>query len=56
MKHTTMDRKTFLKWLGTLLVGLCSGGSLRDTPSAPSATKRPLKEARHYRPSRHLAG
>ncbi|HOY08471.1 MAG TPA: hypothetical protein PLB05_00155 [Candidatus Omnitrophota bacterium] len=56
MKHTTMDRKTFLKWLSALLVGLCSNGGLGNASAAPSAAKRPLKEARHYRPGRHLAG
>jgi len=54
-KHQTMDRKTFLKWLGAVLIGLCSGNGILDKNN-PVTKKHNPKEARHYRSSRHLAG
>ncbi|HQO58523.1 MAG TPA: hypothetical protein PLT76_07350 [Candidatus Omnitrophota bacterium] len=56
MQHKTMDRKTFLKWLGALLMGLCSGRDLRNVSATTRTTPPRLKEARHYRTGRDLAG
>jgi len=55
MKHTQMDRKNFLKWLGIFFMGLCTGRrSWKDL--SRTTKKHSLKEAQFYKSSDQLAG